>query len=138
MLDLTASEICKLTRSALKFPIYQYSDIAVAKEHFMNLVLTGRDVPIDAPDGSSFSFNTPPWFDMDKFRLGQEYFLENRDGILMSNLAGLILLLTIPKGLAILRGTDRSHTPDLARNRYIDTILHTLSWYNYPLDNSTR
>lgn len=102
------------------------------------MVLKGRGVPIDAADGSSFSFNKPLWFDAEKFELGRQYFMENRAGILMTNLAGLILLLAIPKGLAILRGTDRSHTPELARDRYIDTILHTISWYNYQLDNSTR
>lgn len=110
----------------------------MAKEHFINLVLKGRDVPIDADDGSTFNFEKPPWFDVDKFELGREYFLENRAGILMTNLAGLILLLTVPKGLAILRGSGRSQTPDLARDRYIDTILHTLTWYDVPLDNSTR
>lgn len=105
----------------------------------MNLVIVGRQTPINVgTNGFDFDFNKPNWFDADKYKLGQMFFHENRAGILMTNMAGLILLLSVPYGLRILHGTGQSSTPATAQNRYIDTILHTLSWYDYPLDNSTK
>lgn len=105
----------------------------------MGLVTTGRDLPMNlGTNGFDFEFNKPPWFDAEKYDHGRQFFQENRAGILMSNMAGLILLLSVPNGLNILHGTGRSSTPKTARNRYIDTIMHTLSWYDYPLDNSTE
>lgn len=105
----------------------------------MNLVTKGRDIPMNAgTDGFNFDFGKPDWFDVVKYDLGREFFHENRAGILSSNMAGLILLLSVPNGLRILHGTGRSSTPPTARNRYIDTIAHTISWYDFPLDNSTK
>ena len=111
----------------------------MAKNHFVHLVSVGRDLPIaDDSEGWNFAFDKPQWFSSDKYELGRQYFLENRVGVLMTNMAGLILLLSVPTGLKILHGTGKSNTPATARDRYIDTILHTLAWYDFPLDNSTK
>lgn len=111
----------------------------MAKNHFLNLVQVGRHIPIsDQLDGWNFEFAKPPWFNPDKYELGRQYFHENQMGVLMTNFIGLILLLSVPSGLRILHGTGKSSTPATARDRYVDTILHTVSWYNYPLDNSTK
>lgn len=111
----------------------------MAKDHFLNLVTVGRHIPMNAgTDGFNFEFNKPHWFVAEKYDLGRQFFHENRAGILFSNMAGLILLLSVPNGLRILHGTGKSSTPPTARNRYIDTIAHTLSWYDYKLDNSTE
>lgn len=105
----------------------------------MHLVTAGRDLPMNAgTDGFNFEFNKPDWFDADKYELGRQFFHENRAGILMSNMAGLVLLLAVPNGLRVLHGTGKSSTAPAAQNRYIDTIQHTLSWYDYSLDNSTK
>lgn len=104
----------------------------------MNLVNFGRNIPITDKMGWDFEFKKPDWFDVQKYDLGRQYFQENRAGILMTNMAGLILLLSVPTGLKILHGTGKSNTAATARDRYIDTVLHTISWYDYPLDNSTK
>lgn len=111
----------------------------MAKNHFINIIIKGKDIPInDGTDLFNFEFNKPAWFNEDKYNLGRQYYHENSMGILMTNLAGLILLLSVPSGLKILHGTGKSSTPPTARDRYIDTVLHTISWYDYPLDNSTK
>lgn len=104
----------------------------------MTLVTEGSEFPIDAQDGSTFDFQKPAWFNENKFNLGREYFMKNRFGIMSTNLCGLIILLAIPKGLALLRATKMSNTPDTARKRYVDTILHTLSWYEVQLKNDSK
>lgn len=111
----------------------------MAKSHFTNLVTKGKDIPMNqGTNGFDFTFEKPQWFEQEKYELGQKFFHENRAGVLFSNLAGLVLLLSVPNGLRILHGTGKSSTPNTARNRYIDTITHTISWYDYPLDNSTK
>lgn len=60
---------------------------------------------------------------------GQKYFLDNRFGILTSNLHGLLILFADPHGLNILSSTGKSSNTETARKRYISTILHTLAWY---------
>lgn len=105
----------------------------------MRLLIEGSQVPIESQDGSSTNnFGPPAWFDEHQFDLGREYFMKNRFGILNTNLVGLILLLTVPKGLAILRATKRSSTPETAHNRYVDTIMHTLSWYEVRLKTESK
>lgn len=105
----------------------------------MQLLIVGNQIPIESHDGSTTNIVGPPvWFDEQKFDLGREYFMKNRFGILNTNLCGLILLLSIPKGLALLRATKQSSTPETARKRYLDTIMHTMSWYEFQLKNDSK
>lgn len=111
----------------------------MARDHFMLLMTYGVHEPIEPGDWSSTKNVGPPsWFNEQKFDLGREYFMKNRFGILSTNLCGLILLLAIPKGLAILRATNKSNSVETARQRYLDTIMHTLSWYEVQLKNDSR
>lgn len=64
---------------------------------------------------------------------GQKYFMDNRFGMLGSNLYGLFTLLADPKGLEVLDSTGRSSTPETAKKRYVSTIVHMLSWYEVEL-----
>lgn len=64
---------------------------------------------------------------------GQQYFKDNRFGILTSNLFGLLSVLAEPKGLKILNSTGASSTPETARKRYVQTMFHMLSWYENDL-----
>lgn len=111
----------------------------MARNHFMDLMTNGVHEPIEPGDWSSTTNVGPPdWFNEQKFDLGREYFMKNRFGILSTNLCGLILLLAFPKGLAILRATNKSNSVESARKRYVDTIMHTLSWYEMQLKNDSK
>lgn len=112
----------------------------MARDHFLNLMTVGVHEPIEQPGDWSSTTNVgpPAWFNEQKFDLGREYFMNNRFGILNTNLCGLVLLLAVPRGLAMLRATNRSNTVDTSRNRYLDTIMHTLSWYEVQLKNDSR
>lgn len=143
--DLTKNEQCKCYRinkincTSAIYLIKSLSYYLVARNHFMQLLIVGNQIPIESSDWSSTNNVGPPvWFDEQKFDLGREYFMKNRFGILNTNLCGLILLLSIPKGLALLRSTKKSSTPETARKRYLDTIMHTMSWYEVQLKNDSK
>lgn len=105
----------------------------------MGLMEYGVHEPIEMGDWSSTTNTGPPaWFNEQQFDLGREYFMKNRFGILSTNLCGLVLLLAFPKGLAILRATNQSNTIEASRKRYVDTIMHSLSWYEVQLKNDSR
>lgn len=103
-------------------------------------------------DASEIELKLPVWYDEAKFKRyddlpenkgfllewvffcrGQQYFKENRFGILNSNLFGLLSVIAEPKGLKILASTGRSSTPETAKKRYVQTIIHMLSWYENDL-----
>ena len=67
------------------------------------------------------------------FFRGQKYFLDNRSGIMMSNLYGLFSLICEPSGAKLLDQTGQSSTPETAKKRYISTTLHMMSWYEVDL-----
>ncbi len=64
--------------------------------------------------------------------------MDNRFGMLTSNLYGLFALLADPKGLDILDSTGRSSTAETAKKRYISTIVHMLSWYEVDLQPDSK
>lgn len=99
----------------------------------------------------------PKWFDLHeykrlvnkdvKFRFaiikifnhsGQQYFFDNRFGIMGTNLLGLLTLLSEPRGLKVISATGRSNAPETARHRYVSTILHVVSWYEFDLSPGSQ
>ncbi|KAG4075523.1 hypothetical protein HA402_003348 [Bradysia odoriphaga] len=100
-----------------------------AKEYMINMVTYASSKPCDIGNGNNIHATLPKWYDGESFRRGQKYFMDNRFGMLTSNLYGLFTLLADPKGLDVLDSTGRSSTPETAKNRYISTIVHMLSWY---------
>lgn len=64
---------------------------------------------------------------------GQNYYRDNRMGIFVANICGLIAMLAEPKGLKVLSSTNRSSTPASACRRYMSTIMHLLKWYEIDL-----
>lgn len=69
------------------------------------------------------------------FFRGQNYFYTNFYAMFVSNLMGLILVLTVPTILDVLILTNKSSDPYNAFRRYLDTIRHMLRWYNFDLKN---
>ncbi|KAG4077474.1 hypothetical protein HA402_002901 [Bradysia odoriphaga] len=110
-----------------------------AKSFVMNMIKYATSTPCDDQcDGGTISATLPQWYDEQKFKRGQKYFLENRFGILSSNLCGLLILLADPKGLDVLDSTKRSSTIETAKKRYVSTIMHTLSWYESDLHPGSK
>lgn len=102
----------------------------------MNLIQKADSICISGKDDENDSttapkFQKPDWFDVRKFDLGKRYFHENRVGMLMATMSGLLLMFAFPKGLAVLNGAGRSST-------FIPTILHIVSWYDYPLNDDSK
>jgi len=77
----------------------------------------------------------PEWFDESLFARGQKYLFTNFYAVFVGNLAGLIMVLSIPTILDVLIHTNKSSEPYTAFRRYLDTIRHLLRWYNYDVAN---
>ncbi|XP_066986880.1 uncharacterized protein [Macrobrachium rosenbergii] len=81
----------------------------------------------------------PPWFDKEKFRRGQLWFHRNFLCIIVSNLVGLLCLLSCETILKVLAYTKRSYDTGKAFKRYLHTINHVRLWYSQDVfDPSTR
>lgn len=79
----------------------------------------------------------PDYYDPIKFRIGQNVFKKNIFTMMIAKLSGLLLLLTVPSILDILKFTRQSGNPCAAFRRYAATILHTCIWYkNSPDEDS--
>lgn len=98
-----------------------------AKSLFSRLITEAGGKPCDV--GFNFELELPRWYDESKFRRRQQYFANNRYGVIQSMVIGLILLLAEPNAARILYNTGRSATPELARKRYTSTLLRIVSWY---------
>lgn len=64
--------------------------------------------------------------------------MDNRFGMLQSNMVGLLSLLADPKGLRILMATGKSSTPATAKKRYASTLVHMMSWYELDLSHGSK
>lgn len=53
-------------------------------------------------------------------------------------MCGLIAVLSIPSILKILIHTKASSTPFTAYKRYLQTIFHTITWYQHGLEPGSR
>ena len=77
----------------------------------------------DMPEG------IPPWYDENKFKIGQEFAKKYRGGIFFAHLMSLTLLVYSPQVLKPLIFTGKSETPRKSYRRYISTAMHVMSWY---------
>ncbi|KDR07972.1 hypothetical protein L798_02399, partial [Zootermopsis nevadensis] len=87
-----------------------------------------QDGSVTAADTNNTS-ELPPWFDLDKFRRGQQYFHTNYFAMFVAKLCGLLTILAIPSILRVLVLTRQSNEPVAAFRRYLVTMIHMLDWY---------
>ncbi|XP_064099752.1 uncharacterized protein LOC135210816 [Macrobrachium nipponense] len=81
----------------------------------------------------------PPWFDQEKFKRGQLWFQRNFFCIIVSNLVGLLCLLSCETILKVLAYTKRSYDTGTAFKRYLHTVNHVRLWYSQDVfDPSTK
>uniref|UniRef100_A0A182IL11 ER-bound oxygenase mpaB/mpaB'/Rubber oxygenase catalytic domain-containing protein n=1 Tax=Anopheles atroparvus TaxID=41427 RepID=A0A182IL11_ANOAO len=104
----------------------------VAKEYFLNM-FTALHKPCDVGTGANLETRLPPWFDAVKFKRGQQFYSDNRFGILQASFCSLLMLMADPKGLHILEHTGKSSTTEAARKRYVSTLVHMTDWYESEL-----
>lgn len=64
--------------------------------------------------------------------------MDNRSGVMVSNLYGLFSLISEPAGAKLLDRTEKSSTPETAKKRYISTTLHLMSWYTCELKPGSK
>ncbi|XP_068232748.1 uncharacterized protein [Palaemon carinicauda] len=102
-----------------------------------------KDLQRDGSDRPSDCLNPmyppPSWFDKEKFRRGQKWFHNNFLCVIVSNLVGLLCLLSCENILKVLVYTRRSTTTDQAFKRYLHTVNHVRLWYSQDIfDRRTR
>lgn len=68
----------------------------------------------------------------------QEFYRKNLFAIFAGKLCGLIAVLAVPSILKILIHTKASSTPYTAYKRYLQTIFHTITWYEHELKPGSR
>ncbi|XP_059472382.1 uncharacterized protein LOC132194845 [Neocloeon triangulifer] len=83
-----------------------------------------------APADCGSPMELPPWFDLEKFKRGQEFMRRNIFTFLYSKLSGLMCLLAVPSILRVLSCTSQSSEPCSAFNRYFSTLSHMMEWYD--------
>uniref|UniRef100_A0A182IUC7 DUF2236 domain-containing protein n=1 Tax=Anopheles atroparvus TaxID=41427 RepID=A0A182IUC7_ANOAO len=108
-----------------------------AKEYFLN-VFTALHKLCDVGTGANLETRLPPWFDAVKFKRGQQFYRDNRFGILQATFCSQAVLLADPKGLRILEHTGKSSTTETARKRYASTFVHMTDWYESELAPGSR
>lgn len=68
----------------------------------------------------------------------QDFYMKNLFAMFAGKLCGLLAVLAVPSILKILMCTKQSSTPFTAYKRYLQTIFHTLSWYEDELKPGSR
>lgn len=68
----------------------------------------------------------------------QQYFRDNFFTMVNGKTAGLLGILAIPSILNVLIYTKASSVPQTAYRRYVETILHVLTWFEDDLKPGTR
>lgn len=73
--------------------------------------------------------DTPPWFDCEKFKLGQKFAVKYYFGLNYCEMLSLLLLFTSPDTLYTLMYSRNSSTPFTSYKRYLSTVLRVKSWF---------
>lgn len=68
----------------------------------------------------------------------QDFYAKNMFAMMAGKLCGLLAVLAVPSILKILMCTNASSTPFTAYKRYLETIFHTLAWYDSELKPGSR
>lgn len=71
-------------------------------------------------------------------RRAQDFYMNNLFAMFAGKLSGLLAVLAIPSILKILICTKASSTPYTAYKRYLETVFHTMSWYEHDLKPGSR
>lgn len=108
-------------------------------EDFVNkLKEEGTKIPCD-DSISAFNKNIlPDFYDEEKFERGQKFFQKHIFALYFSKLLGLIITLSTPSVLNVLKLTNMSGCVYFSYKRYIATLLHMNIWYEDNLSEGSR
>ena len=84
---------------------------------------------INIPGVANNSFEPPDWLDMDLFNQGRKFMEKNLFSVFISDLMGILSLLSVDRVMRPLLFTGKSDTKVKALKRYVSTILHVLTWF---------
>jgi hypothetical protein len=93
---------------------------------YLKLLLDGMDV--DGDSGCPLD-GKPEWFDLDKFRRGQQVAKKYLFGLLLAETLSLFMLLNFASTIQTLIFTRKSDTPYKSFKRYLSTVTRVRSWY---------
>ncbi|XP_075234891.1 uncharacterized protein LOC142332369 isoform X1 [Lycorma delicatula] len=71
----------------------------------------------------------PEWFDINKFKKGQEFAMKYYFGVNFAEMLSLLILFSFDDGFQPLIFTDQSGTPYTSFKRYLSTVLRVKSWF---------
>jgi hypothetical protein len=94
---------------------------------YLKLLLDGMDV---CGDSGCPLDSKPEWFDLDKFRRGQQVAMKYLFGLLLAETLSLLMLLSFLGPLKSLVFTRKSDTPYKSFKRYLSTATRVRSWYS--------
>ncbi|XP_044746598.1 uncharacterized protein LOC123308123 [Coccinella septempunctata] len=109
-----------------------------AKAFVDDLLENGSNIPCD---NSIEEFNReglPKFYNEVYFKRGQDFFWNNAFSLLFCKFLGLILTLSSPSILAVLKMTKMSGSPMTAYRRYVSTLFHLHLWYESELSSDSR
>lgn len=108
-------------------------------EAFVDALLTkeAAEQPSDKVNPDSLVMELPKWFDEKKYNRGRNFYMDNCFALSSSMLMGLVAVFAVPSILKVLVGSRRSSSVYTAYKRYLSTLLHTISWFEYELKPGT-
>lgn len=71
----------------------------------------------------------PDWFHLEKFAVGQKFFLDNITAIFFSWYCALLVGFAVPTLSESLVFSKATTSPETSRRRYLATLKHLLSWH---------
>lgn len=71
----------------------------------------------------------PEWLDLESFRRGQKFAMDNFFGLCYANMLSLCIIFSDMDGLLPMILSGKSHTPYLSFQRYLSTVQRVRSWY---------
>ncbi|XP_018574748.1 uncharacterized protein LOC108913651 [Anoplophora glabripennis] len=111
---------------------------SLAEEFVDNLLNEGKKIPCDETLESFKRTEVPVYYDEKLYKRGQAFFNENIYGLMFSKFLGLICVIALPAGLNVLIMTKMSGSDMTAYRRYLATVFHVKTWYDYDFRPGSR
>lgn len=108
-------------------------------EEFVEGLLSkeAEEQPSDSGTPEDLEMKLPDDFDEKLFNQGRAFFWDHSYSLATSMMLGLVAVFAVPSILKILVSTRRSNSVYTAYRRYLSTLLHTMTWFEHPLQPGT-
>ncbi|CAG4933291.1 unnamed protein product [Colias eurytheme] len=104
-------------------------------EKFIDGLFTkeATEQPSDTQKPEELDMSLPEWYDEKKFNQARRFYWDHCFQFSSSMLLGLVMVFAVPSILKVLISTRRSNSAFTSYRRYLSTVLHTQSWFEYDL-----